>query len=44
MGFSFRKSLRLGKRGRVTASKSGIGFSWGIPGLKWTKTSSKKKR
>ena len=65
MGFSFRKSLRVGKGGRVNISKSGIGFSWGIPGLrftrtakgqnrvtasipgtglKWTKTSSKKKK
>lgn len=38
MGFSFRKSLRLGKHGRVNVSKSGVGFSWGIPGLRFTKT------
>lgn len=38
MGFSFRKSLRLGKHGRVNVSKSGIGFSWGIPGLRFTRT------
>lgn len=38
MAFSFRKSLRLGKHGRVNVSKSGIGFSWGVPGLRFTRT------
>lgn len=38
MAFGFRKSLRLGKHGRVNVSKSGVGFSWGVPGLRFTKT------
>ncbi len=32
MGFRFRKSFNLGKGVKATASKSGVSFSWGIPG------------
>ena len=35
MGFRFRKSLHAGPF-RLNLSKSGLGWSWGIPGLRWT--------
>lgn len=38
MGIRFRKSIKLGKGLRLNLSKSGIGFSWGIPGFRVTKT------
>lgn len=36
MGFRFRKSLNSGLF-RLNLSKSGFGWSWGIPGLRWTR-------
>lgn len=38
MGVRFRKSINLGGGFRVNLSKSGIGYSWGIPGYRITKT------
>ncbi|NLY53200.1 MAG: DUF4236 domain-containing protein [Firmicutes bacterium] len=38
MGLRFRKSIRLGKGLRINLSKSGVGFSWGIPGFRITRT------
>lgn len=34
MGFSFRKAFNIGKLLRINISKSGIGFSAGIPGFR----------
>lgn len=39
MGFRFRKSVNLGGGFRVNLSKSGVGYSWGVPGYRVTKTS-----
>lgn len=44
MGFRFRKSFNLGKGVKATASKSGVSFSWGIPGFRVTRTSKGKIR
>ncbi len=38
MGFRFRKSINLGLGFKVNLSKSGIGYSWGVPGYRITKT------
>lgn len=38
MGFRFRKSINLGNGLRVNLSKSGIGYSWGVPGYRNTIT------
>lgn len=38
MGFRIRKSFNLGDGFRVTLSKTGIGYSWGVPGQLITKT------
>ena len=37
MGFRFRKSINLGFGFRLNLSKSGIGFSWGGKGFRYTK-------
>lgn len=37
MGIRFRKSFNLGGGFRVNISKSGIGYSWGVKGLRITK-------
>lgn len=37
MGLRFRKSINLGFGFRVNISKSGIGYSWGVPGYRVTK-------
>ena len=37
MGFRFRKSVNLGKGLRINFSKSGVGFSFGVPGFRITK-------
>ena len=34
MGFRFRKSISIGKLFKVNFSKSGIGYSFGIPGAR----------
>lgn len=44
MGFRFRKSVNLGGGFKVNLSKSGVGYSWGTKGVRYTKTSSGKKR
>ena len=44
MGFRFRKSINLGGGFRVNISKSGIGYSWGVPGFRVTKTAKGVKR
>lgn len=38
MGFRFRKSFNLGGGFRINLSKSGIGYSWGGKGFRFTKT------
>ncbi len=44
MGLRYRKSIRLGCGFRVNISKSGIGYSWGVPGYRITHTASGKTR
>ena len=44
MGFRFRKSINLGGGFRVNLSKSGVGYSWGTKGVRYTKTAKGKKR
>lgn len=44
MGLRFRKSVNLGCGFRVNVSKSGVGYSWGIPGYRITKTAKGKIR
>ena len=44
VGFRFRKSINLGGGFRVNLSKSGIGYSWGTKGARFTKTASGKSR
>ena len=41
MGFSFRKSIKLGPA-RVNLSKSGVGYSVGAGGLRYTKSPKRK--
>ena len=38
MGFRFKKSINLGGGFKINLSKSGVGYSWGIPGYRVTKT------
>ena len=44
MGARYRKSINLGGGFRINISKSGIGYSWGIPGYRITKTAKGKTR
>lgn len=44
MGFSFRKSIKLGGGVRLNLSKSGIGASWGVKGFRVTKPAKGKAR
>lgn len=44
MGFRFRKSINLGGGFRVNLSKSGVGYSWGTKGVRFTKTATGKRR
>ncbi len=37
MGWRFRKSINLGGGFRVNISRSGVGYSWGVPGYRVTK-------
>lgn len=39
MGLRFRKSVRVGKCFRINVSKSGIGYSFGVPGARITHSS-----
>lgn len=43
MGFRFRKSINIGPF-RINFSKSGIGFSFGFGGIRYTKTATGKNR
>ncbi|MGG7145414.1 DUF4236 domain-containing protein [Clostridium butyricum] len=38
MSFRFRKSINIGGGFKINISKSGIGYSWGIPGYRVTKS------
>ncbi|WP_285399583.1 DUF4236 domain-containing protein [Lysinibacillus sp. fls2-241-R2A-57] len=38
MGFRMRKSINLGGGFRINVSKTGIGYSWGVPGYRVTRT------
>lgn len=44
MGFRIRKSINLGGGARITFSKSGVGYSWGGKGFRFTKTATGRKR
>ena len=44
MGFRFRKSINLGGGFKVNLSKSGVGYSWGTKGVRFTKTAKGRKR
>lgn len=44
MGFKFRKSINLGGGFKVNLSKSGVGYSWGTKGVRFSKTASGKSR
>ena len=44
MGYRFRKSINLGGGFKINLSKSGIGYSWSIPGMRYTKLANKRKR
>lgn len=44
MGFRYRKSFRLGGGFRINISGSGVGYSWGVPGYRITKTANGKIR
>lgn len=39
MGFRFRKSIKLGGGFKINLSKSGVGYSWGTKGFRYTKKS-----
>ena len=43
MGFRYRKSVKIGPF-RINASKSGIGYSVGVKGLRYTKTATGRER
>lgn len=43
MGFNFRKSIKMGPA-RINLSKSGVGYSIGAGGLRYTKSPKKKKK
>lgn len=42
MGFNFRKSIKIGPA-RINLSKSGVGYSVGAGGLRYTKSAKRKK-
>ena len=44
MGFRFRKSINLGGGFKINLSKSGVGYSWGTKGARFTKTATGKNR
>jgi len=44
MGLRYRKSINLGGGARITLSKSGIGYSWGGKGFRFTKTAKGRSR
>jgi len=44
MGFRYRKSVNVGGGFRANVSKSGIGGSWGVKGMRFTKTATGRNR
>ncbi len=44
MGLRYRKSINLGGGFRINLSKSGVGYSWGTKGFRYTKTASGRTR
>ena len=42
MGFHYRKSVKLGKNFRLNFSKSGIGYSFGVKGFRYTRRANSK--
>lgn len=44
VGLRFRKSINLGGGFRINLSKSGVGYSWGIPGYRITKSANGRSR
>ena len=44
MGFRYRKSINLGGGFRINLSKSGVGYSWGTKGFRYTKTATGRTR
>ena len=38
MGFKFRKSINLGGGFKINLSQSGVGYSWGIPGIRLSRS------
>lgn len=44
MGFRFRKSINVGGGFRINLSKSGVGYSFGVPGYRITKTATGRTR
>lgn len=44
MGFRFRKSINLGGGFRINLSKTGIGYSFGCPGMRFTKLANGRER
>lgn len=44
MGLRYRKSIKLGAGFRINFSKSGVGYSWGVPGYRMTKTATGRTR
>lgn len=44
MGFRYRKSINLGGGFRINLSKHGVGYSWGVPGYRVTKTATGRTR
>lgn len=44
MGYRFRKSINLGGGFRINLSKSGIGYSCGIPGMRYSKLANGRER
>lgn len=44
MGLRYRKSINLGGGARINISKSGIGYSWGGKGFRFTKTANGRNR
>ncbi len=44
MGWRYNKSINLGGGFRINLSKSGVGYSWGFPGYRITKTATGNRR
>ncbi len=44
MGFNFRKTINLGNGFKINLSKSGIGYSFGVPGVRYSQSATGKKK